>query len=136
MSASKIGRFTISRNKISEYSTPSADAHPSGIVAGPKKTLWFVEWNTGNLGQITTKGLITELPVPGGGNPTRITYSTGRELWFSDQYGNWVGGLTRKGTRTFKAPTRGAQPFGIAVGPDGAIWYCEYAANKIARLLP
>jgi len=52
MDANKIGRITTA-GQVSEFSIPTADSHPWGIVtAGPDGNLWFTEPELGRVGKL------------------------------------------------------------------------------------
>src|SRR5438067_13782122 len=48
---------------ITEYSIPTANSFPDGIVAGPDGNIWFAERIAGKIGRITTDGSLTEFPL-------------------------------------------------------------------------
>ncbi len=51
------------RARVKEFQLP-ADSYPYGITAGPDHSLWFIEQGANNVARITTKGVITDFPVP------------------------------------------------------------------------
>jgi len=61
---------------------PTARSQPFAITAGPDGALWFVEFH-GNMGRITTTGVITEYPTDAGeadgitAGPDGVLWSTG-----------------------------------------------------------
>jgi streptogramin lyase len=138
-----IGRITTS-GVVSEFALPQippaagsaagtagTQALAIGIAVGPDGALWF-GGVPGEVGRITTAGVVTELPVGSGTTPDAITSGPDGALWFtgsSDQ----VGRITTAGVVTEFA-TKGAFPIGpaiptepqaIVVGPDGALWMTD-----------
>jgi len=111
---------------------PSFDSGPRGIVTGPDGALWFTEYQ-GNIGRITTAGVITEYAIPNGYGIGWITTGPDGALWFTGAPGG-VGRITTAGAITvFPAAGAGNQSQ-IVQGPDGALWYTEYNDDKIGRI--
>ena len=143
---SKIGRVT-PQGVFAEFSLPSPDGDPVGIVAGPDKALWFTEASANKIGRITTSGSITEFPVPTPkANPTSITTGPDGALWFTESGrftgeelsgGNKIGRITTEGAITeFPIPTHQSGPIAITTGPDGNLWFTQEVANQIGRVTP
>ncbi len=112
--------------------TPGTPATLSGITAGPDGALWFTGV-PGEVGRITTTGVVTEFPVSG--NPTGITAGPDGALWFTGVTSE-VGRITTAGVVTeFAVPNGGTvieTPAGITVGPDGALWFT--AGSLVGRV--
>jgi hypothetical protein len=53
--------------------------------------LWFPDYATSEIGQVTTAGLITEYTLPEGSKPIGITAGTNNSMWFTDFGTNEVG---------------------------------------------
>jgi streptogramin lyase len=156
--ADKIGRMTsagvltqFALPPISDPADPTAGSPPgpTAITTGPDGALWFVGV-PGEVGQITTAGVVTEFPVrevpPPAGSPagtksapatlTSITAGPDGALWFTGVAGE-VGRITTAGVVTEFAvpeipPPPGspagaagtpATPQAITAGPDGALWF-------------
>jgi virginiamycin B lyase len=106
--------------------------------------MWFTEYGNanglGNIGRITTNGVITEYPVPNTASNTPWTIAAGPDgnLWFTD-YGGGVGAIGRITTNgaitQYATPTALSGPLAIAAGPDGNMWFTELIANKIAKTI-
>jgi streptogramin lyase len=103
-----------------------------GITAGPDGNLWFTGNNatdggatvTGFIGRITTKGVITEFPLPTRDSfPGGITAGPDGNLYFTEtSSGSGIGRITTSGVITeIPVPSGG----GITAGPDGNIWLNE-----------
>ena len=106
-------------------------------MTGPDGALWFTVYE-GNIGRITTAGVVTEYPVgiPGSrrrasppvptatsGSPTRRNVKIGR--------------MTTTGHAVeFPIPSGNANLIGITLGPDGNLWFAEDDANNVARITP
>jgi virginiamycin B lyase len=125
-----IGRITTA-GSITEYSTPSADAEPNGIVVGPDGNLWFAETFRRQIGQITTGGTITEFSIPSDGTPFGITNGPDGALWFTESEANGenstgeIGRITTSGSVTeYTSPiVPTASNDDITLGPDGSLWF-------------
>lgn len=121
-----------------EFTIPTANSQPLGIVTGPDGSLWFTESFGNKIGRITPSGTFTEYPIPTpnsspagiatGGNPV--------DIWFTENAGNKIGRITPSGIFTeYPIPAPGL-PWGIVEGPDGNMWFTEVGSNKIGRLTP
>jgi streptogramin lyase len=138
----RIGRIT-PIGVVTEFNTGiTAGASPVIVTTGPDGNLWFTECNCfgglppgGQIGRITTAGIITEFPIPTPStNPYSITTGPDGNLWFTEENGNNVAKVTLQspyqaliqqpinpdGTSIFKA-SRGVIPV-------------KFSVNGIARL--
>jgi streptogramin lyase len=168
--ADKIGRmtpagvvtqFSLPPIPIPDGSQPSPGSAPGpvGITVGPDGALWFVGV-PGEIGRITTAGVVTEFPVPAvpppPGSPagtqattatlTGITAGPDGALWFTGIPGE-VGRITTAGVVTefpvpevpppagspAGTPSTPATPTGITAGPDGALWLAGIP-GEVARI--
>lgn len=122
--------------KITEFPLPpTGNAVPVRIAAGPDGAMWFTESNSNKIGRITTKGAITEYPIPtAASTPQGITAGPDGNLWFIEATGKKVGRITTSGVITeFPIPDPNTQPEEITPGPDGNLWYTD-ADNSIGRV--
>ncbi len=79
--------------------------------------------------------VITEFPVPSGGNPQFIRMGSDGNLWFPVTTTNQIGRITTAGVVTeFPIPTAPSGLVGITAGPDGNLWFTEGNGNKIGRI--
>jgi streptogramin lyase len=134
------------KDTISEFSLPTPNFYPGGLLAGPDGKLWFTErdldgWHD-KIGRITPTGTISEFPVP---NLISSVYGIiagpDGNLWFIDDPANHSQNSSRIGRITptgkiseFPMPNSRTVPGGITSGPDGKIWFTEMNSNKISRL--
>jgi streptogramin lyase len=121
---------------ISQYSLTSPDPRPEAITTGPDGALWFAEAKGGNIGRITTAGVITEYAVSTSGTLGGITTGPDGALWFTRNAGgpSAVGRITTAGVITEYGIPGLSFPNRIATGPDGALWFTELWANRIGRI--
>lgn len=118
------------------FDTPSSDAWPVNITAGPQKALWFSEFFTDSIGRITTDGTITEFST-GDYEPEGITEGGDGNLWFAEPGDNAIGRMTPKGVITqFPIDAQDPDPRNVTLGPDGNVWYTEYYDGYIGRITP
>ena len=66
-SAGKIGKLDEASGTVTEYTIPTPDSGPRGIVAAIDGNIWFTEYNAGRIGRITRSGVITEYPTSSSG---------------------------------------------------------------------
>ncbi len=67
------------------------DSNMQGITVGPDGNLWFAQENSGQIGSITTTGVVTKelnLPDSAGGEPYAIALGSDNNIWFSDYESN------------------------------------------------
>ena len=135
----QIGRMDTSGN-ITEFSQGiPAGSEPFGITAGPDGNLWFTDEGTNAIGRITTKGVITEFPIPNpngvSSTPKSITTGPDGNLWFtssSSTQGSFIGRITPQGVITRFSRGLPGSSFdgdntgGITTGPDGNLWFTDY----------
>jgi streptogramin lyase len=163
--ADQIGRMT-SAGVLTQFALPSIPAPadpitgsppgPVAITAGPDGALWFVGV-PGEVGRITTAGVVTEfavpnVPPPAGSKPgtastpatlTAITAGPDGALWFTfTNVPGEVGRITTAGVVTEFAvpeiPPPAGSPkgtagtpltlLGITAGPDGSLWFGSTSA--------
>ena len=122
---------------------PESFGAPVAITVGSDGALWFTA--PGELGRVTTAGVVSGRPVPSGPNGSTLgAIVTGADgnLWLS-QYD-----MTLSAGAIVRSTTAGVMthyPFstyveidGITRGPDGAIWFTESnnqtGAARIGRL--
>jgi hypothetical protein len=70
-----------------------------GITAGPDGNVWFTEFTTSQIGQITPDGSVSEFPLPDRTFPREITAGPDGNLWYT--------------------ASGGVRQFIIAGGPEG-----------------
>jgi streptogramin lyase len=130
------------RAQITEYRVPFLGL--SGIAAGPDGAMWVS--GNGNIGRITTAGVVTVFPVPTP-NDTSYAITAGPDgaMWFTESplnspasNGGWfakIGRITTNGVITeYPLPNAMSIPAAIASGPDGALWFNELGGSNIGRI--
>ncbi|HLQ76517.1 MAG TPA: hypothetical protein VK210_04135, partial [Terriglobia bacterium] len=114
---------------FTEYSIPTSNSYPIGIVSGPDGALWFAE--RAKVGKITSNGTITEYTDAGGG--LYLTVGPDGALWFTGD--GKVKRITTAGeVSQFTMPSSSSDPNGITIGPDGALWFTENNSSRIGRM--
>jgi virginiamycin B lyase len=134
---------------------PGTLVTPQSITAGPDGALWFTLANVqGEVGRITTAGVVTELPVPDApppaGSPAGsagtaltlqgITPGPDGALWFTTTSA-FVGRITAAGVVTEYATPNFNPGSTITMGPDGNLWFIGTSSSgnnnpAIGRLTP
>jgi streptogramin lyase len=127
--------FSPLRAQITEYATPFVGL--SGIAAGPDGTMWFS--GRGNIGRITTSGVVTSYPLPtSGAGSEGITAGSDGAMWFTEYSNNTlakIGRITTSGVFTeYALPNPASEPTAITAGPDGALYFIEAATTNIGRI--
>jgi streptogramin lyase len=150
----EVGRMTTA-GVVTEFSVPSipppAGSAPGtaatpatlvGIAAGPDNALWFTGV-PGEIGRITTAGVVTEFAIPaaptpigpplqGGGYAGQlplITQGPGGDVWFTMAENRPyvdIGQVTPAGTvRLFNVSGNFNAITGLTAGPGGNVWFTE-----------
>jgi streptogramin lyase len=123
--------------------TAGSPPGPTAITTGPDGALWFVGI-PGEIGRITTSGVVTEFSLPAvppatgspsgtpdsPATPAAITVGPDGALWFTGIPGE-IGRMTTSGVVTEFPITATAQA--IAVGSDGALWFTGIS-GEIGRI--
>lgn len=110
-----------------DYTIPPGRASwPYGMVVGPDKNLWFVEWGGQKVGRITKGGVITAIPIPNAQALIGIASGPDGNLWFTDTMAGTIGHISTTGTDIVQYSLEpGSFPQGITTGPDGNLWFVE-----------
>lgn len=123
---------------FTQFAYPTASAGGGEIVSGTDGRLWFAETLTGEIGAVTTNGVISEYTVGTTGSlPVGMTLDPNRNgVWYTLYGANAIGLIGPTGTvlNLYTIPTANSQPISIVAGPDGALWFAEYGAAKIGRV--
>ena len=114
--------------KITEFPIPTVGGSPHTITWGPDGRLWFTEYYPGQLGAITTSGVIQEYPLDPNSRPLGIAnVGKGRTLAYTLEAGGKIGFLSLDGPDTevpgFSLPTQ------ITAGPEGRVWFTQAATD-------
>jgi uncharacterized protein (TIGR03437 family) len=127
--------FSPLQAQITEYPVPFVSL--SGIAAGPDGAMWFS--GRGNIGRITTAGVVTSYPLPtSGAGAAGIAAGPDGAMWFTEYSNNTlakIGRITTSGVFTeYALPNPASEPTTITAGPDGALWFIEAATTNIGRI--
>jgi len=124
---------------ITEFSLPTPKAGPLDIAAGPDGNLWFTEAFVNQIGRITTRGVITEYPLPAGGSPVAISQGPDGNIWFTDRGVNSIGRILTHDPHTVSLfpvpPSPNMVLYFITDGPDGNMWFTDVFGNDVGRVL-
>ncbi|MGZ4755607.1 MAG: Vgb family protein, partial [Acidimicrobiia bacterium] len=102
---------------------------PWGIASGTDGALWFTNYGSNTIGQVTTAGVVTNFTGTSISNPEGIAAGPDGNMWFTelslDEAFNiyrGIGRITPSGAITEFALTR-YRPRSIAAGSDGNLWF-------------
>lgn len=117
-----------------DYPTPTANASPLGVVAGPDGGIWYTEYRASKIARIDPTTLAsTDYATPTtDAHPRDMVVGPDGALWFTESTADKVGKLDpASGAITEFAA--GGQPFSIAKRSDG-LWITYSDSNTIRRL--
>jgi streptogramin lyase len=121
-------------DRITEFTIPTANTRPLGIVTGSDGNLWFVESQLNKIARINTLGSgYVEFSSPFFALRENIAVGPDRNFWFPS--GDAIIRMDGGGTPTppFMLAA-GSGPFGVVAGPDGNMWFAESSSNAIGRM--
>jgi len=108
---------------INEYTVPTANAQPAGIVMGRDQFLYFAEQNAGNIGQLSTGGSFKEFSIAGNGGTTGnvavdVASGPNTNIWFTERGpAPGIGSMELAGNAITEYPIPGSNPYAIISGP-------------------
>jgi virginiamycin B lyase len=121
-------------DRITEFTIPTANTRPLGIVTGLDGNLWFVESQLNKIARINSLGSgYVEFSSPFFALREIIAVGPDRNFWFPS--GDAIVRMDAGGT---PAPpfmlAAGSRPFGVVAGSDGNMWFTESSSNAIGRM--
>lgn len=126
---------------VKEFSIPTANSFPVGIVVAPNGIVWFAQQNAHQIGRLDpATGKITEFktPTPNSG-PVGITVGADNHIWFTEAFANKIGRFNPnkpEEIEEFTIPTPVSAPLSITNGPDGGLWFVGVRSHKLGRIDP
>jgi virginiamycin B lyase len=131
----KVG-FVAADGAITEFSLPSPNAVPQGIVVAPNGDVYVTEQIANAIARLDPQtGNVIEYPVPTpNSSPLGLALGPDGALWFTERTGAKIGRMSLEGAFTEYALAPGSAPQRIASGPDGMLWFTELGANKLGRI--
>ena len=133
---------TYSPNVSSEYTIPTANSQPAGIVR-TANALWFTEAAGDKIGSLNENAVVIDYPLPNANSkPLNVTVGQDGNLWLTEFGGDAIAkfnvatlGFTE--CQLSPAPTSGTPtPYGIAPGQDGNLWVTDPGSNGIWVIQP
>jgi virginiamycin B lyase len=131
-----VGRITVDGD-FRQYSLPTKDSGPNGIVVSPKGILYISELMAGKIATLDPKRkVIEEISIPvASAWPTAMSCDGTGNLWVSITRANMIACLSPEGMIwKVPVPTAGAHPTGLQVDDAGNVWFAERDAGKIGCL--
>lgn len=128
-----IGRVNI-QGRISEFPAPGAYAFGSDLAIGPDGNIWFTEYPSDKIGQMSPSGkILNEWPVSG--HPCGITAGPDHAMWFTECGAGNIGRIDLAGNVSEFGPV-GADPIKIKLGPNGNLWFVTSDGATIGQITP
>jgi virginiamycin B lyase len=133
-----------SESPITEIPIPYANPGPNAIVAGPNNVYWFVEYNTGNIGEYnSTAKTFNQFAIPEtGAAPASLALDSLGRIWFTDQNVNnpsvWVLNASSPGGKflQYSIHTQNSTPVFVIVDNSNEVWFTDTTGNYLDKLDP
>jgi virginiamycin B lyase len=134
-----------SGSPIAEFPIPFANPGPNAIVSAPNHIFWFVEYNTGQIGEFNESSqTFNQFLIPEtGAIPASLALDGLGRIWFTDQNENspsvWVlnASASPAAFRQYMTSTPTSTPvFVLADNVTGQVWFTDTTANNIGRIDP
>src|SRR3989441_12204814 len=134
-----------SSSPVTEFLIPYANSGPNAIVSAPNHILWFVEYNTGEIGEFNESSkAFNQIPIPpetGGAVPASLALDGLGRVWFTDQNKNnpsvWVlnASASRVTFHQYLTNTPNSTPvFVIVDNGTNDVWFTDTTANNIGNI--
>lgn len=152
LNGNAIAKLTFPGPTVTQFPIPTSSSGPRFIASGSDHNMYFTECNVGQIGRVTTAGVVTEFTVPSGALsvPYDIVSGPDGNIWFTEMGASGgctttntgarnIGKLTLSPTPTiteFPTPTGSSEPRIIVSGPDGNLWFTEYGTGNIGKITP
>jgi streptogramin lyase len=124
-----------------EFSLPTANSQPGGIVTARDGFLYFTELGAGNIGQITTGGSVKEFSIAteggtSGNHGVSITQGPDGNLWFTEQGAKpGIALMQLSGNKVTEYPIAGSVPGFITSGPvQNTLLFTDPGHNAIGQI--
>ncbi len=114
------------------YALPK-ESGPREISWGLEGPVWFTEYNTSKLGEISSTGALSERTLPAGSGPTGISYM-GDDMVWTDTSSSKIGVIAPSGEITEPSLPAGSEPIAIATGYEDDAWFSDQGTNKVGRI--
>lgn len=131
--------FNISTHKFTQYKLATPNAFPFGIALDKQGNVWFTEFFANKIGEITTSGNLTEIPIPFSGQylePSSITVDSTGKVWFTlpgvNATGYYFGGKFSFQNLTGLL----LLDVGISIDSQGNIWMTQHGPSFISEFNP
>src|SRR3989442_4967584 len=144
ISNSLISQQSSSDFSIAEFPIRYMNPGPNAIVSAPNHIFWFVEYNTGEIGEFNeTAKAFNQIPIPetGGAIPASLALDGLGRIWFTDQNKNnpsvWVLNASASPVtfQQYLTNTPNSTPvFVILDNSTNDVWFTDTTANNIGKV--
>ncbi|MGA2875686.1 MAG: SMP-30/gluconolactonase/LRE family protein [Nitrososphaerales archaeon] len=136
--SNSVWSFSISTHKFVQYELKSPISFPFGIALDEQGNVWFTEFFGNKIGEITTSGVLTEIPIPLEGyiEPSSITVDSTDKVWFTLPGENSTGSYFDGQFSIQNLTGLALIPVGISVDSQGNIWLTQHGPSFISEFNP
>ncbi len=129
-----------SSSPVKQYLLPSPNSYPNAIVYGPNQALWFVQFNSGQIGELfLVNSTIREFNITeNGANPASLAVDGSGNVWFTDQKipSIWEYKPALNTFRQYNTTVQNSTPVFVLPDTSNHVWYTDTTANYIGDLAP
>ena len=131
--------FNMRTHHFTRYELKTQYGFPFGITLDSQGNVWFTEFFGNKIGEITTNGSVTEIPIPLQKQylePSGITVGPHGKIWFTLPGISEIGSYYQ-GEFSFQNLTGLVlDPVGISFDQQGDIWMTQHGPNFITEFNP
>jgi virginiamycin B lyase len=144
--SNKVVKYDPSTGVFSEFSVGYV---PYGLTMDSEDNVWFTEFLSNAIGEISSAYVFTQYPVPTGAGVSGICVSPDGDIWITEDgmsvppiYTRYIGGLDREtGTVVayqfpYHTDDELACLIDIVSDSSGNLWFTEHSEGKIGEFIP
>lgn len=131
--------FNIHTHHFTRYELKTQYGFPFGIALDNQGNVWFTEFFGNKIGEITTNGTMTEIPIPLQNKylePSGITVGPQGRIWFTLPGINETGYYYHGEFSFQNLAGLVLDPVGISFDQQGNIWMTQHGPNFISEFNP
>ena len=133
-----IWSFNMTDHKFTQYHLETLGALPFGITLDDQGNVWFTEFFGDKIGEITTSGALSEIPIPVSGylEASAIIAAPSGKIWFTIPGVNSTASYFHDKFEIQNLTGLVNVPVGIAIDSSGNLWLTQHGPSFISEFNP